>query len=109
MTKITYYSILELDKMKPIELASLADWWGINGEGMGKQQVMYAILDKQEETKLKEPTITRPVIYSEKKVHRNDPCPCGSGRKYKHCCEKKISSEKRHYYAGPGATKHSNK
>lgn len=21
-----------------------------------------------------------------KKVHRNDPCPCGSGKKYKHCC-----------------------
>jgi hypothetical protein len=20
---------------------------------------------------------------------RNDPCPCGSGRKYKQCCEKK--------------------
>jgi uncharacterized protein YecA (UPF0149 family) len=19
-------------------------------------------------------------------VGRNDPCPCGSGRKYKHCC-----------------------
>jgi len=25
----------------------------------------------------------------EKKVGRNDPCPCGSGRKYKHCCLKK--------------------
>ena len=23
-----------------------------------------------------------------KKVGRNDPCPCGSGRKYKHCCGK---------------------
>ena len=22
------------------------------------------------------------------KVGRNDPCPCGSGRKYKHCCGK---------------------
>jgi uncharacterized protein YecA (UPF0149 family) len=21
-----------------------------------------------------------------KKVGRNDPCPCGSGKKYKHCC-----------------------
>lgn len=20
------------------------------------------------------------------KIGRNDPCPCGSGRKYKHCC-----------------------
>ncbi len=24
----------------------------------------------------------------EKKVARNDPCPCGSGKKYKHCCGK---------------------
>ena len=23
---------------------------------------------------------------SRKKVSRNDPCPCGSGKKYKHCC-----------------------
>jgi hypothetical protein len=23
------------------------------------------------------------------KVGRNDPCPCGSGRKHKHCCERK--------------------
>jgi SWIM/SEC-C metal-binding protein len=23
------------------------------------------------------------------KVGRNDPCPCGSGLKYKHCCLKK--------------------
>ena len=22
----------------------------------------------------------------EQKVGRNDPCPCGSGKKYKHCC-----------------------
>ena len=25
---------------------------------------------------------------SEKKVGRNDPCPCGSGKKYKKCCGK---------------------
>src|SRR6476661_5764490 len=23
-----------------------------------------------------------------KKISRNDPCPCNSGRKYKHCCQK---------------------
>jgi len=26
--------------------------------------------------------------YGEKKVSRNDPCPCGSGKKYKQCCGK---------------------
>ena len=24
-----------------------------------------------------------------KKVYPNDPCPCGSGKKYKHCCGRK--------------------
>lgn len=24
-----------------------------------------------------------------KKIGRNKPCPCGSGKKYKHCCFKK--------------------
>jgi len=28
----------------------------------------------------------QPVIRSEPKVGRNDPCPCGSGKKYKKCC-----------------------
>lgn len=25
-------------------------------------------------------------VVKEKKVGRNEPCPCGSGKKYKHCC-----------------------
>jgi len=25
---------------------------------------------------------------SDKKIARNDPCPCGSGKKYKQCCGK---------------------
>ncbi|NGX57885.1 MAG: hypothetical protein K940chlam3_00784 [Chlamydiae bacterium] len=28
------------------------------------------------------------------KIGRNDPCPCGSGKKYKSCCWKKEQSEK---------------
>ena len=28
------------------------------------------------------------VIRGDKKVGRNAPCPCGSGKKYKHCCGK---------------------
>jgi SEC-C motif domain protein len=27
-----------------------------------------------------------PVRSSQPKVGRNEPCPCGSGKKYKHCC-----------------------
>lgn len=28
-----------------------------------------------------------------KKIGRNDPCPCGSGKKYKLCCINKMSEE----------------
>ncbi len=38
----------------------------------------------------KEPPAQKPsqkaVVPAGKKVGRNDPCPCGSGKKYKHCC-----------------------
>ncbi len=30
-----------------------------------------------------------PYVRKEKKIGRNDPCPCGSGKKYKHCCMRK--------------------
>lgn len=29
-----------------------------------------------------------------KKVGRNDPCPCGSGKKFKKCCERKMIGKK---------------
>ncbi len=31
-------------------------------------------------------TMKQPVKRSARKVQRNDPCPCGSGKKYKKCC-----------------------
>ncbi len=30
----------------------------------------------------------KPIVNTGKKVGRNEPCPCGSGKKYKHCCGK---------------------
>ncbi|WP_156946447.1 preprotein translocase subunit SecA [Desulfitibacter alkalitolerans] len=37
------------------------------------------------ENKYAEDTVQKPVRV-EKKISRNDPCPCGSGKKYKKCC-----------------------
>ena len=36
-----------------------------------------------------EETTKRKPVKAADKVGRNDPCPCGSGRKYKHCCGQK--------------------
>ena len=35
---------------------------------------------------LEQASPTRPVVNATSKLSRNDPCPCGSGRKYKKCC-----------------------
>lgn len=36
-----------------------------------------------------EDTSKRRPVKAGEKIGRNDPCPCGSGRKYKHCCGQK--------------------
>ena len=33
--------------------------------------------------------VPRTIVRSAPKTGRNDPCPCGSGKKYKHCCYNK--------------------
>ncbi len=32
--------------------------------------------------------VKREPVKADKKIGRNEPCPCGSGKKYKHCCGK---------------------
>ncbi len=32
----------------------------------------------------------KPTVIKKKKVGRNDPCPCGSGKKYKKCCGRNV-------------------
>jgi uncharacterized protein YecA (UPF0149 family) len=31
-------------------------------------------------------TAVKTIVRDEPKIGRNDPCPCGSGKKYKKCC-----------------------
>ena len=35
------------------------------------------------------PSVKGPARRTEKKIYPNDPCPCGSGKKYKNCCGRK--------------------
>lgn len=32
------------------------------------------------------PDLNKTTVVNEKKIARNEPCPCGSGKKYKKCC-----------------------
>ena len=38
------------------------------------------------QSSIENPEVNRTVVREEPKVGRNDPCPCGSGKKYKNCC-----------------------
>ena len=45
------------------------------------------IVEKKEEDRESEKTISENFNQiSSKKIGRNEPCPCNSGKKYKHCC-----------------------
>jgi hypothetical protein len=49
-----------------------------------KRQEQWAQRDA--EIAAEEEAIFQPYIREQPKIGRNDPCPCGSGKKYKHCC-----------------------
>ena len=64
-----YFNMLEA---KAKWLSSLSEWDGVLSQ------------EKRNEI-TKEWRLSRQAV-SEKTVGRNDPCPCGSGKKYKKCC-----------------------
>ncbi len=78
-------AIFRLEKQSPEFVGSL---WKITGtvhEDAGMAAAMYS-----EETGGLEPgqtpQVIEPIRNRSPKVRRNDPCPCGSGKKYKKCC-----------------------
>ncbi len=60
--------------------AAKADWlYGL--------QAWNQVLSAEEQQSLTKEYRTSKIIHHEK-IGRNDPCPCGSGKKYKNCCGK---------------------
>lgn len=47
------------------------------------------ILSEEKRLELKKDYNRSKTVVKEEKVRRNDPCPCGSGKKYKKCCMNK--------------------
>lgn len=60
-------------------VAAKADWL------YGLEEWNDIITEERRKELFKEQKLSGTVV-KEKKVGRNDPCPCGSGKKYKHCC-----------------------
>jgi uncharacterized protein len=49
----------------------------------------HALEQERRQRPLNEPGYPQTIRRQTSKVGRNDPCPCGSGKKYKNCCERK--------------------
>lgn len=47
-----------------------------------------ALLSEERRKELYKEQKSSGTIRKDKKIGRNEPCPCGSGKKYKHCCGK---------------------
>ena len=59
----------------------LGNYGGLPGE---LQRMLHQPTATEETTSVRK--TLPPIVRDRPKVGRNDPCPCGSGKKYKHCC-----------------------
>lgn len=85
-----------------LNLEELEDKTEINAE-IDKEKLYYNMLDskakwlygldewdkhltKDEKNEIRQSYLKNNVVVKEAKIGRNEPCPCGSGKKYKRCC-----------------------
>ena len=54
-----------------------------------EQEVKREQVVKPMATNKDDSAVKAPKKRADDKVYPNDPCPCGSGKKYKHCCGRK--------------------
>ena len=59
---------------------------GCNAEWLYKLPEWDAIFSQQKRDELYKLETKSHTVIKPPKVGRNDPCPCGSGKKYKKCC-----------------------
>ncbi len=78
----------KLDRAQTIHQEAESQLAAVPAAGGVRQQQDAAIAGSQRSTEKKR----EPVRNLGKKVGRNDPCPCGSGKKFKACCMRKQSA-----------------
>jgi preprotein translocase subunit SecA len=78
----------KLDRAQTIHQSADSQLAAVGAAGGIRQAQDAAIAGSQQSTERKR----EPVRNVGKKVGRNDPCPCGSGKKFKACCMRKQST-----------------
>ena len=67
------------------ELFDANESYGV-GDSAAARELQAAPAAPAAEAAEAEETPLDPIVNAGPKIGRNDPCPCGSGKKYKHCC-----------------------
>jgi hypothetical protein len=75
-------------------IGEMENWACFHEEGSGmaealpvaNREPMLGSTPPSEQATYQPPEPAKPFVREEPKVGRNDPCPCGSGKKYKKCC-----------------------
>jgi len=71
--------VIDLEKLYFNMLDAKADW-------LFKLPAWDDILTDEKRKAIKKEFMLSKTVIKEAKIGRNDPCPCGSGKKYKKCC-----------------------
>lgn len=86
--KVTQAKLASADVLIGMDIIRLGDFSITNVNGKTTFSFRVPSLETIDYVKEQQsPEIQQPITAS-KKVGRNAPCPCGSGKKYKHCCGK---------------------
>jgi preprotein translocase subunit SecA len=74
-----------LSQLKTMETHAQSSAFGKEAQARAQQARAHS-QSRQQAAEALERAVLTPVTREEPKVGRNDPCPCGSGKKYKKCC-----------------------
>ncbi len=85
MTEDTVVSLgFDKEKLFRNMVDAKADWL----YGLEEWSDIYSV--EEREKLIKDQKKSHTIVREGKKIGRNDPCPCGSGKKYKNCCGRDI-------------------
>ena len=82
---ITFPELAEWREDMQYDVELRKQWYSNSVPRLEDEDLDEEYFDQDEEEWLPPPT----TVVTGKKVRRNDPCPCGSGKKYKKCCMKR--------------------
>jgi hypothetical protein len=92
------YPRIHAEKWPPVEAAAVT--LGEDFLTSSRNPILSFVIDKPSNVLASGKTMRRAVA----RVGRNEPCPCGSGKKYKHCCHDKDQERLHHSSDVAGVT-----